>query len=161
MKKGLVIYDSLFGNTKKVAFSLAKGLMEGGLEVDCEHIDSIDIYQISSYNFLAIGGPTHMIGLSKAMKAFLQKLSTISVRGITGFSFDTRNESRMNSKKWLVLENSAARRIEGKMKKIKIKIIFPRQSAIVQGREGPLEENAEEIFLAIGREIAKKVHDTD
>ena len=77
-------------------------------------IDEVDINQISNYDFLAIGGPTHNIGMSKAMKEFLEKLKSVNLRGMKGFSFDTRNHSRLNKKGWLMLENSAARKIEGK-----------------------------------------------
>jgi flavodoxin len=118
-------------------------------------IEEVHIDQIPNYDFLAIGGPTHMIGLSKAMKEFLEKLKSINLEGIKGFCFDTRNHSRLNKKRWFVLENSASRKIEGKMKKMKIRIIKPRQSAIVYGREGPLESDVESTFLEIGIEIGK------
>jgi flavodoxin len=147
MIRALILYHSLFGNTKEVALSLAKGIEETGVETECLGIDEVRIDQIPNYDFLAIGGPTHMIGLSKDMKIFLKKLKSINLKGIKGFSFDTRNPSRLNKKRWLVLENSAARKIEGKMKGMKIVIIKPRKSAIVYGREGPLESNVEFSFL--------------
>ncbi len=158
MVRAIILYDSLFGNTKKVALSLAKGIEETGIELACENIQEVDIKNISSYNFVAIGGPTHIIKLSKAMKGFLKRLEVINLQGMKGFSFDTRNHSRMNKKYWLMLENSAARHIENKMKKMRIEIIKPRQSAIVIGREGPLESGEEERFIEIGREIGKRLH---
>lgn len=153
MMRALVVYHSLFGNTKKVATSLAKGLQESSLEVDCFSIDEVDIKETSNYDLIAIGSPTHIIKPSKEMKQFLDELRTIELKGVFGFSFDTRNESRMNSRSFLILENSAARSIEGAMKKMKMKIIRPRVSAIVHGREGPLNADVEETFLQIGREI--------
>ncbi|MHA1958420.1 MAG: flavodoxin family protein, partial [Candidatus Thorarchaeota archaeon] len=117
MTKALIVYDSLFGNTKTVAEHLAMGIEESGIEVDCMHIDDIKINQMSDYDFLAIGGPTHMINVSKPMRAFLDRLSTIDLRGKFGFSFDTRVVSRMNSRRWFILENSAAKRIESRMRK--------------------------------------------
>lgn len=153
MSRALVLYHSLFGNTKAIAISLAKGIEESAIAADCLSIDEVDISQIQNYDFLAIGGPTHMIGLSKPMKAFLTKLRSVNLRGMKGFSFDTRNHSRLNKKRWIMMENSAARRIEGKMKRMKIKIIQPRQSAIVCGREGPLEPGVEERFKELGKGI--------
>ncbi|MFX0125532.1 MAG: flavodoxin family protein [Candidatus Hodarchaeota archaeon] len=153
MVRALILYHSLFGNTKDAALSLAKGIEETGVETKCLGIDEVSIDQIPNYDFLAVGGPTHMMGLSKAMKAFLKKLKSVDLNGIKGFSFDTRNHSRLNKKNWFILENSAARRIEKKMKKMKIVIIKPRQSAIVFGREGPLESSDESIFQEIGTEI--------
>ena len=153
MVRALVVYHSLFGNTKDVAFSLAKGIEGTGIETVCLSTDEVIIDQIPTYDFLAIGGPTHMIGLSKGMKAFLIKLKSINLKGMKGFSFDTRNYSRLNKKRWFIIENSAARRIEGKMKKMKIEILMPRQSAIVYGREGPLESGVIPSFVEIGKEI--------
>ncbi|MHA2224574.1 MAG: flavodoxin domain-containing protein [Candidatus Hodarchaeales archaeon] len=153
MASALILYHSLFGNTKEVAFSLARGIEESGVKTDCKSIDSVDLQSIYSYNFLAIGGPTHMVGISKPMKEFLGKIKSFDLRKMKGFCFDTRVPSRLNQKKWLILENSAAKRIEGKMRKMKIKIIKPRQSAIVTGREGPLDNGVEKMFLDFGKEI--------
>ena len=105
------------------------------------------------YDLIAIGGPTHKIGISKDMKMFLKGLENTKLKNIKGFSFDTRIHSKMNKKSWLMFENSAARRIERKLKKMKVKIIKPRESAIVLGREGPLEDGVEKKFVQIGREL--------
>lgn len=155
MKKALVLYHSLFGNTKKVAASLAAGISEKGIKVDCVSIEEIDIDLIPNYDFLAIGGPTHVIGLSKEMKKFLNRLKTLNLKGKKGFSFDTRNHSRMNSRRWLLIENSASKRIESKLKKMKIKPIIPRVSSIVIGREGPLESGVETAMFETGRKIGR------
>ncbi|MFX0085504.1 MAG: flavodoxin family protein [Candidatus Hodarchaeota archaeon] len=153
MVRALILYHSLFGNTKEVAMSLASGIEEVGVNTECQSINEVELNQIPSYDFLAIGGPTHMIGLSKEMKEFLNRLKSFNLCKIKGFSFDTRNHSRLNKKRWLILENSAARKIEGRMKRMKMKIIKPRQSAIVFGREGPLESTVKREFKTIGKEI--------
>ncbi len=157
MRRGIVVYDSNFGNTERIAKTLALGLREKGAEINCVKIDQVDIEKLSDYDFIAIGGPTHIISASKPMKEFLERLKTVDLRGLKGFSFDTRNESRMNSRKWLMLENSAARVIEGTLRGAKVDIVKPRQSAIVEGREGPLHEGMEETFRKIGAEIAESL----
>jgi hypothetical protein len=53
--------------------------------------------------------------------------------------------------------NSAAKRIEKKMKKMNVKIIRPRESALVEGREGPLHDGVLERFRRIGTEIAESI----
>ena len=40
---------------------------------------------------------------------------------------------------------------------MKLEIFFPRQSAIVYGREGPLQEDVAERFIKIGIEIGTKL----
>lgn len=150
MIKGIVIYDSNFGNTEKIAKALVLGLEEGGVEVDCLKVDQVDVDELAGYDFIAVGGPTHMAGVSKPMKEFLEKMKAVDVSGKKGFSFDTRNQSRFN----MFDLNSAAKRIENKMKKMRIKMIRPHHSAIVEGREGPLHDSMEETFRRIGAEIA-------
>lgn len=157
MTRAIVLYDSLHGNTMRVALSLAKGIEKADIEVKCLSIAEVDLGQLPNYDFVAIGGPTHMIRMSKPMKAFMERLRSVNLRGKRGFAFDTRIDSRMNKKSWGGLENSAARRIESKMKKMKMEIVRPRQSAIVEGTEGPLEEGTEAKFRKIGVEIAEVI----
>jgi flavodoxin len=157
MRKGIVIYDSNFGNTEKIARALALGLGEKGAEIDCLKVDQVDIERLAEYDFIAVGGPTHIISASKPMKEFLERLKAVDLRGLKGFSFDTRNESRMNSRMWLLFENSAARVIESALRGMKVDIVRPRRSAIVEGREGPLHEGMEETFRQIGVEIAESL----
>ena len=40
MGKALVVYDTVYGNTEKVAKALAKGLEEGGVVVDSVRVDA-------------------------------------------------------------------------------------------------------------------------
>jgi flavodoxin len=153
----VVLYHSLFGNTKSVASSLATGIEETGVETICQSIDDFNTSDITSFDLIAIGSPTHILKPSKPMSEFLETLRTYNLEGKFGFTFDTRNESRMNKRSLSILENSAARSIEGKMKKMGMTIIHSRESAIVQGREGPLNQGSEERFLMIGKKIAKKL----
>jgi hypothetical protein len=72
------------------------------------------------------------------------------VEGLSGkktFAFDTKMKSR--------LAGSAGGKIERKLKDLGLTIAKPSESAIVKGREGPLEESAEETFKQIGAELAR------
>lgn len=153
MRKAIVVYDTRFGNTEEIARALALGVEKQGVEVDCVKVDEVDIDGLVEYDLLAIGGPTHMAGISQPMKEFLEEVKTVDIRGKKGFCFDTRNQSRLNRFDL----NSAARRIEKKMKRMKVKMIKPRESAIVEGREGPLEKRALETFEKLGEEIAELI----
>ncbi len=153
MPKATVIYDTRFGNTEKIARAFARGLEKQGIKVDCFKVDEVDINKLVEYDFLAVGGPTHNLGMSEPMKDFLEKMKTVDVSGRKGFCFDTRVQSRFNRFDL----NSAAKRIEKKLKKMKVKMIRPRKSAIVEGREGPLEKGAQETFEKLGKEIAELI----
>jgi flavodoxin len=151
--KAIVLYHSLYGNTRSVAESLAEGLRKAGIDTDCSSITEVEKSQIVTYDLIAIGSPTHILRPSKEMKAFLKELRSLDLRGKRGFSFDTRNESGMNKKSWSILENSAARGIEKALKKMGVEIIKSRESAPVIGQEGPLEHGVNHSFTQLGNEI--------
>ena len=79
MKKALILYDSVYGNTKKVAMSLSRGLEAGGIYVDSNSIQDFDILEFKNYDIIGIGGPTHFHGASKALKSFLTKIKHLKM----------------------------------------------------------------------------------
>ena len=147
MKKALVIYDTKFGNTEKIAQALASGLEEQGIAVECISVNNVLIDRLLDYDFIAIGGPTHGFGMSKPIKDFFKQLENIDLRDKPAFAFDTKNPPRY----W----GSAAKGIEKRLKKFGANIVHSRSSAFVKGLKGPLHENMEETFRTIGMEIAK------
>lgn len=148
MAKALVVYDSVYGNTEKVAKALAAGLESSKVEVSCVKVDKVEVDRLGEVDLLAVGSPTHAWSASKPVKEFLERLK--SVNGLSGkkaFAFDTKMKSR--------LAGSAGGKIEGKLKGLGLTIVKPHASAVVKGREGPLEEGAEEAFNQLGAELAK------
>jgi flavorubredoxin len=148
MVKALVVYDSVYGNTEKLAKALASGLETGGAQVDCVKVDEVQVDKIGEIDLLAVGGPVHAFGVSKPIKEFLERLkSAEGLSGKKGFAFDTK------IKGWWT--GSAGGKIERKLKDLGLTIVKPSVSAIVKGRKGPLEEDAEETFKQIGAELVK------
>jgi len=148
-RKAIVIYDTQFGNTEKIAKALASGIKGQGVQVDCVKVDVVDVNKLAEYDLLAIGGPTLAFGMSKPMKDLLGKLEGIELRGKKAFAFDTKVR--------FAFSGSAAKGIEGKLKGLGMSIVRPCSSAIVKGKEGPLEEGAEEAFNHIGAEISRSI----
>ncbi len=147
MAKAAVITHSVYGNTQKVGQALGRGLKEQGITVHYFKVEEVDPAKLSRYDLLAVGGPTHAFRMSKPIKQFLGQLKGVDLQARYGFAFDTRFNNR--------LAGSAAKRIEKQLKKLKLKIIRSRESAIVTGREGPLAEGTEDRFRQIGAEIGK------
>ena len=153
MTKGLVVYYSMYGNTEKVAKALASGLGDGGVEVNCVEVnfikvDKVEVDGLGGYDLLCVGSPTHAWNASKPIKEFLEHLKSVKgLRGKKAFAFDTKMKSRV--------AGSAGKKIESKLKDLGLTIAKPHVSAVVKGREGPLEEGAEETFKQIGVELAK------
>jgi flavorubredoxin len=150
----IVIYDTKYGNTETLAKVLAMGIHHQGVPCDCSNIVDVAVEHVAQYTFLAIGGPTHMAGMSKSMKQFLNTLQQCDLRGKTGFCFDTRVASRLNRFDL----NSAARRIDKRLKRMQVTLLKKRQSALVRGREGPLDEGSEQQFERLGVELGTLLH---
>ncbi|UCH37176.1 MAG: flavodoxin domain-containing protein [Candidatus Bathyarchaeota archaeon] len=150
MTKALVIYHSQFGNTEKIAQTIALKMKEQGIDVDCIKVEETQLDKLTEYDFLAIGGPTHGFGMSKPMKEFFEKLNSVNLQNMNAFAFDTKNRSRF----W----GSAAKGIEKRLKKRGLNIIKSASSAIVKGLKGPLQEGMIEKFERIGTELADNLH---
>lgn len=62
--KAAVVYESIFGNTKTIAQSIAKGLSEtGDTELIC--VAQSDTQLPADVDLLVVGGPTHGWGMSR------------------------------------------------------------------------------------------------
>lgn len=151
--KAIVIFDTLFGNTQRIAQDLAKGLKETGTEADLANIHEVRIEELSKYNLFVIGAPTQYLTASKPMKEFLERLEGLDLAGKYSFAFDTKLGSP--------LSGSAAKYIEKKLLKVGLQIIRPRASAIVVGKKkssdsvgnSVLKKGMEDDFIAIGSEL--------
>jgi len=150
MVKALIVYDSRYGNTEKLAKALAAGLESGGLDAEVVKADAVKLEELDKVDLLCVGSPVHAWNASKLTKQFLERLKGLKgLNGKKAFAFDTKIKSRISG--------SAADKIEKKLKELDFTIAKPNESAIVKGREGPLEENAEKRFKQIGEELAKKL----
>ena len=152
MKKVIILYDSLYGNTKKVAMSLSRGIEEGGVFVDTNHIKDFKINQLKNYDVIGIGGPTHFHGASKPIKSFLNKIKDLNMENKQGFAFETKTDCR--------LAGSAAKRIMRYLKKMKCEIINTIITGIVIDKEGPLQENTLNTMESLGLRLSNKINNS-
>ena len=156
----IVLYDTLFGNTQKIAVSIAKGLQNAGVDTQALNIKVANADTLRVCDLLALGAPTQYFTASKPLKEFLARLEGVDLRGKRGFAFDTKLESR--------LSGSAAKFIEKKLIEKGVQIIRPRASAIVIGQkaktaragEATLKEGMEAHFESIGKELGALLQKT-
>ena len=94
MKKAIILFDTKFGNTKKIAKALALGMEKQGIKVDCVNVENVQVDILAEYDLVAIGGPTHGFGMSAPMKTFVKKLENLNLKNKSAFAFDTRTGSR-------------------------------------------------------------------
>ncbi|NHI84233.1 MAG: FprA family A-type flavoprotein [Candidatus Thorarchaeota archaeon] len=147
LTKALVVYYSTYGNTEKLAKALAAGLQSVGIDTDTAKVDAVSFDKLGEIDLLCVGSPVHAWNAAKPAREFLDSLKSLDgLSGKKAFAFDTKLRSRF--------AGSAGGKIEKKLKNMGLVVAKPAISAIVLGKEGPLEEGAEEAFKQIGVELA-------
>lgn len=63
--RALVVYESMYGNTRAVATAIAEGLRSSH-EVDVVAVGGATAALTSAADLLVVGGPTHMRGMARA-----------------------------------------------------------------------------------------------
>jgi flavorubredoxin len=159
--KAIVLFDTLYGNTEKIANSLAKGLQQTAIKAEYVNIKAIVdgkeviVDKLTEYDLLVLGAPTQYFTASKPLKEFLERMKHLNLKGKRGFAFDTKLDSRFSG--------SAAKFIEKNMQEVGIDIIRPRASAIIvcqkeeADRRGKdmLKQGEEEKFRNIGIQLGR------
>jgi len=74
-KRAIVIFDSLFGNTQRIAIGPERWNPDpGGVGVDCVNVHDVDVEKLPEYDLIAVGAPTQHLTASSSMKGFLEKM---------------------------------------------------------------------------------------
>ena len=73
MKKALVIFQSITGNTAKVAESIRRGLTEGGADVKLLAVREAGEEDFYDYDLVCFGAPSYNWSLPKAADEYLKK----------------------------------------------------------------------------------------
>ena len=64
----VVVYESIYGNTKGIAEGIAEGLHHGDqAEVEVLPVDRVGARGLEGVDLLVVGGPTHMHGMTSSM----------------------------------------------------------------------------------------------
>ena len=164
--RSLVVYESWFGNTRRIAEEIAAALAHEG-EVDLVTVDE-PLPSLEDVDLLVVGAPTHVHGLSSKRSregALTQGAHGEPGIGVRGWidalpdgaggpraaAFDTRADKPT----WLV--GSAARGIARRLRDQGYRLAIEPQSFFVQGTPGPLEEGELERASEWGRTLANEV----
>jgi flavodoxin len=141
--KALVIYDSVFGNTERVAQAMGEALRSRG-DVEVLRVGDVQPEQLTDLDLLIVGSPTRGFNPTPATK---QLVASIPSRGLTGVkvaAFDTRisvEDTGSAILRFLVkLFGYAAKPIANRLERKGGELAAPPEGFIVQGTEGPLKE---------------------
>jgi flavodoxin len=121
----VVVYDSSFGNTARVAQAMASGAGTPGSVRVLSAAEATARFP-ERPDLLLVGGPTQRHRLSPALRGFLDALPWGSLKGVQAASFDTRY--RMTA----LLSGSAARDADGGLRKAGCRLIAPPESFFME-----------------------------
>lgn len=171
--KIVVVYESMFGNTKTIGESIAEGLRDAG-EVKVGTVDELSPDEVRDATLIVAGGPTHGLGMARAdarqsvaknasyrkygpllpgeesLRGWLERLPAGRAKAV---AFDTR----FHKPRWLT--GSAARKIARRLNGKGYSIIGT-ESFFVQTTGGPLADGERERAVAWGRELATRARPT-
>ena len=155
--KGIVVFDTSYGNTKAVAEAISETLNESGIEVNAFHVKDVKNLSPKDHNFLILGSPTRFGTMSFAIRGFLGKVKSEEWSNKPFAAFDTENpenieRARAENKEW-----SAAEKIAAKLRDKKMNQLLLVLKAVVLGQKGPLQEGEIERTKDYARERAVKL----
>jgi len=133
--KGIVIFDTTYGNTRKIAETIAETLKESGIETDAYQFKDVKKLSSHDYDFLVLGSPTRFGRMSFAFKGFLDKVKSEEWKGRPFAAFDTQNPENIERK-----ETCASEKIAETLKERQMRQLLPVLKAVVLGAKGPLQE---------------------
>jgi menaquinone-dependent protoporphyrinogen IX oxidase len=156
--KGVVIYDTSSGNTKKIAETITETLRESGIESDLFYVKDAKKLNAKEYSFLILGSPTRFGTMSFAVKSFLGKVKTEEWMNKPFAAFDTENpenveKSQAENKNW-----SAAEKIADTLREKKMIQLLPVLKALVEAKmKGTLLEGEIDKAKEYARQIVTKL----
>jgi menaquinone-dependent protoporphyrinogen IX oxidase len=155
--KGIVVYDTSYGNTKKIAETITETLKEFRIEVDL--FDAKDVKKLSGkdYDFLVLGSPTKFGTMSFAIRGFLGKVKSEEWMNKPFTAFDTENPENIEKARAEKKEWSAAEKISEKLRDKKMNQLLPVLKALVLDWKGPLVEGEIERTKDFARELVLKL----
>jgi flavodoxin len=137
--KALVVYDSVFGNTEKIAQAIGQALGAQAMKpenVRPEHVTGLDL--------LVVGSPTRKFQATPATMALLKRMPPGALQGVKTAAFDTRiavGEDKSTllhvMVRWF---GYAAEKIARQLQKKGGSPIRPPEGFIVNATEGPLRK---------------------
>jgi len=140
--KIVIIYDSVFGNTQKLAEEMGEVLK--GNKVDILKPAQATSSIIEKADVVIVGSPTRAFNPTKEISAFLKSIPAKYLKGKKALAFDTRmNIEEMNSKVFNFFEKVfgyAGENIEKSLMKKGADMLLPHEGFFVKDSEGPLAD---------------------
>ena len=151
--KALIVYDSVYGNTGKIAKAIG-GAISGDVKV--LRVDGVNASELKAINLLIVGSPTQGGRPTPAIRDFLNELPESFLKGISVATFDTRIRMKV-----VAIFGYAASRIASSLKRKGATIVASPGGFFVKGANGPLGEGELERAASWASEIVKRLQRTN
>ena len=156
--KSLVVFDSMYGNTEKVAQAIAAAL-GGKQNARAVKVSDVTPEDLHSLDYLFVGSPTQAFSPLKSVAQFLKSLPAGSLKGTKAAAFDTRMDVKEINNGFLKfmagMFGYAAKSISGLLVKKGGELTAPPEGFFVTASEGPLKEGELERASAWAKQILK------
>jgi flavodoxin len=157
--KALVIYETFFGNTEKIAQAIGNALATQA-DVRVLRVSDAQPAHLTGIGLLVVGAPTRAFSPGPATKAWLKTLTPNSLRRVKVAAFDTRialaDVKSSILPVFVKLFGYAAEPIARSLAQRGGSLIIPAEGFFVKDTEGPLKEGEIERAAAWAQRIAVK-----
>ena len=143
--KALVVYDSVFGNTERIARAIGNALGRPE-DVETLSVGNVRPEQLTGLKLLIVGSPTRGFRPTPATSNFLKGVPKNGLKGVKVAAFDTRLTVEAIKSSVFILRilvnifGYAAKPIADRIEKKGGELVVPPEGFFVQGSEGPLIE---------------------
>jgi flavodoxin len=153
--RGLVAYDSVYGNTKQIADAIAEEIKAAGHEAQVMSVKD-EFPDLLAFDFVFVGSPTRIANASRASKRFVKKLSAASWGGKPVIAFDTIMPGVLEAKgRWT---GTAAQVLHDLGKNKGLNVRDPVLHTYVKDMKGPLADDAVTVARAYTKEFLAALH---
>ena len=146
----LVLYDSQYGDTQRIAQAIADKLAEFG-EARAIRLDPRQPVELQGVDVFIVGCPTQGWKPTPAIQSFLEEVSFEELRGLAVACFDTRFRLPR------LMTGSAARVMARTLQEKGVSLLVEPESFFVKGTQGPLRDGELDRAAAWARMLIKEV----
>jgi flavodoxin len=145
--KTLVVYDSTYSNTEKIAKAIGSGIKGDVKVLRTAEANPADF---ASFDLIVIGSPTYGGRPMPSVADLMNKISESAVKGKNVAAFDTRIPTKI-----VKIFGFAADRIAKNLKDKGANLVVPAEGFFVNGKEGPLKAGELERAAAWAKTLIK------
>jgi flavodoxin I len=139
----LVVYDSVFGNTEKVAREIGRALEASG-SVQTLRVTEANTDRLGGLDLLVVGSPTRGFRPTEGIISFLKAMPEGRLHGLKVAAFDTRiapEDIKSPILRFLVkVGGYAAPSIAKRLEQADGRLVVPPEGFAVTGTEGPMKQ---------------------